>query len=208
MKALELKGKNELRAACKAFGIKNYGKMTNDMMRAAITQAEQSAAQAEQDASLVKQCGHVNCPKCGQHLSNGFWNSDSLVQSHLHNDDHKSAQECNEQLDAEFWCMACDECFGSPRTPMNLSPKARKQPESEGIKIEKNREERNGIKRPSIGGACRKIWDYCDTYFDAKGVAPKPKECKAFAALNGLNLNNAVIELYQWRKFVGLSKGA
>src|SRR5688572_21089010 len=30
---------------------------------------------------------------------------------------------------------------------------------SKGLKIEKDREQRNGVKRPSAGGACRAVWD-------------------------------------------------
>ena len=76
-----------------------------------------------------------------------------------------------------------------------------------GIKIEKNREERNGIKRPSIGGKCRAIWDECDALLAANnGMIPMPKALKEFALTNGYNANNAVIELYQWRKFMGFTK--
>ena len=39
---------------------------------------------------------------------------------------------------------------------------ASKPPVIEGLKIEKNREEQNGIKRPSVGGKCRAIWDALD----------------------------------------------
>lgn len=75
-----------------------------------------------------------------------------------------------------------------------------------GLKIEANREERNGLKRPSIGGKCRAIWDECDRIEESTGLVPMPKQLKAFASENGYNENNAVIELYQWRKFMGYSK--
>lgn len=39
-------GKNELRAACKASGVKNYGKMNNDGMRAALVAAVKQTAPA------------------------------------------------------------------------------------------------------------------------------------------------------------------
>ncbi|QIW90718.1 UNVERIFIED_ORG: hypothetical protein GCAPEGMB_00399 [Vibrio phage V07] len=75
-----------------------------------------------------------------------------------------------------------------------------------GIKIEKNREERNGIKRPSIGGACRAVWDECDRIHAETGLVPMPKQLKAWAREVGANENNAVIELYVWRKFMGFTK--
>lgn len=71
-----------------------------------------------------------------------------------------------------------------------------------GVKIEKNREERNGIKRPSAGGKCRVIWDT----LDAMGANTAAKEVKAVAEQRGWNPNNASIEFYQWRKFNGYGK--
>lgn len=71
-----------------------------------------------------------------------------------------------------------------------------------GLKIEKNREERNGIKRPSAGGKCRVIWDT----LDAMGANTTAKEVKAVAEQRGWNPNNASIEFYQWRKFNGYGK--
>lgn len=65
-----------------------------------------------------------------------------------------------------------------------------------GLKIEKDRPERNGIKRPSAGGKCRAIWDHLDTM-----EAPTAKAVRAVAAEKGWNPNNAVIEFYQWRKY-------
>lgn len=197
MNALNLKGKTELRAACKAFGIKNYGRMTNDEMRAAVVAAEH-------DAVLVAQYGVSNCPHCNAHLSNGAWDSDSLVQSHIHNHEMKAAVECNEQLDKKFWCMACDTCFGEDRVPMNLAAKARDVAMGVGIKIEKNREERNGIKRPSVGGVCRTIWDAADEFNAANGRIPKLKEMKAIATAKAWDLTTTSIQYYTWRKFMGI----
>ncbi|QJI53374.1 transcriptional activator [Alteromonas phage vB_AcoS-R7M] len=72
-----------------------------------------------------------------------------------------------------------------------------------GLKIEKDREERNGIKRPSVGGKCRAVWDLCDAIYNDTGIIPVPSVIKEEAAHKGLNANNAVIEMYQWRKFMG-----
>lgn len=69
--------------------------------------------------------------------------------------------------------------------------------------IEKNREERNGVKRPSVGGACRAVWDFCDDKTSAD-YTPSIKEVKAEAEARGWNANNASIEYYNWRKFMGL----
>lgn len=73
---------------------------------------------------------------------------------------------------------------------------------SKGIIVEKNREERFGVKRPSIGGLCRAVWDECDKLM-SQGIVPMPASMKVIATEQGWNQNNAIIEMYQWRKFQG-----
>ncbi|MCC0375620.1 hypothetical protein [Pseudomonas aeruginosa] len=65
------------------------------------------------------------------------------------------------------------------------------------------REERNGVKRPRAGGACAAVWEYLD-----QNGNMQPKDLKPVAAEKGWNENNALIELYGWRKFMGLSRAA
>ena len=113
MSKFDKMGKKELRAACKEAGIKNYGLMTNDIMRSNL------------EAHYAKQ----NKPK-----------------------------------------------------------------------VKKQCEQRNGVRRPSLGGICRAVWDKMDEIV-ANNIAPSIKLVKAIAAECGWNLNNATIEFYQWRKF-------
>lgn len=68
------------------------------------------------------------------------------------------------------------------------------------IKVEKDRDERNGIKRPSAGGACDRVWQWLDKHPDAQ-----LKDVRAQAERAGWNANNAAIELYQWRKWAGVA---
>lgn len=201
MKNVNEMNKAELRAACKEVGVKGYGNMTNDQMRQAIT-ATQSPVVSEEDQALIKECGHANCPHCGVHLSNGMWDVDSLVRDKLSSklgDYASDAEEINQEAKFSFWCMACDEYFGEARVPMNLETK-KVVAVGTGIKIEKDREERNGLKRPSVGGVCRQVWDWCDAFLAANGKAPKPSDLKN-SGFNW-NQNNAVAELYRWKKFV------
>lgn len=65
--------------------------------------------------------------------------------------------------------------------------------------IEKDRPKQNGVTRPSLGGMCRAVWDFCDAN---SGVTIA--DVKAEAAKRGWNTNNASIEYYQWRKFHGV----
>ena len=59
--------------------------------------------------------------------------------------------------------------------------------------------EQNGVKRPGPG-KCLEVWEYLDQHGNMK-----PKDLQPVAEEKGWNLNNAQIELYQWRKFNGIS---
>jgi hypothetical protein len=63
------------------------------------------------------------------------------------------------------------------------------------------REQRNGVKRPRAGGACAQVWSHLDSSGDMS-----ISDVKVWATANGLNPNNAAIEIYQWRKFTGINK--
>ena len=62
------------------------------------------------------------------------------------------------------------------------------------------RVEQNGVKRPGPG-KCLEVWEYLDQHGNMK-----PKDLQPVAEAKGWNLNNAQIELYQWRKFMGLGR--
>lgn len=61
------------------------------------------------------------------------------------------------------------------------------------------RVEQNGVKRPGPG-KCLEVWEYLDQHGNMK-----PKDLKPVAAEKGWNENNALIELYGWRRFNGIS---
>lgn len=79
-------------------------------------------------------------------------------------------------------------------TPATKAATATKPPAAERV-------ERNGVKRPRAGGACDKVWSHLDAVGDMS-----ISEVKAWATANGLNPNNAAIEIYQWRKFNGIKQ--
>lgn len=141
----------------------------------------------------------ANCPHCGIHLSNG------LLHVTDESGDGKGsyfAQRAPAFEAGEWCCMGCNGHFGQPvEYPAPAAP----APKGTGIKIEKGREERNGIKRPSAGGKCRAVWDALDEYVELEGTQPDAKVVKAWALENGWNPNNASIEFYQWRKFNGIT---
>jgi hypothetical protein len=185
MKTISEMNKKELRAACKEAGITGYGKLTVGGMRDELRSSKR-------DEELMAECGHTHCPHCNVHLENGMWTFDEALEEHL----NPKSSAFPEMFTHEFLCLGCDGEFGEER---ELPVKG------EGIKIEKDRPERNGIKRPSAGGKCRAVWDACDTFYASSKRVPMPKDMKVIATEKGWNENNTVIEMYQWRKFHGVA---
>jgi len=145
MKTFEEMNKMELRAACKAAGIKNYGKMDNAGMRTALV------------ASLPK-----FEPIKGSLVD--------IVSTQLNQPESKLKN-------GKF----------PPRPKMK--------------KLETEREERNGVKRPSTGGLCRAVWDMLDGIMAEQQTIPRLKAVKEISEGRGWNLNNVTIEYYRWKKF-------
>jgi len=160
-------GKVELRQACKEAGIKNYGKMNNDGMRAAL-EAHSKPVQEQVEAVVTK-----------------------VVQ-----------EEAPVSTPSGLATMVQQMGANQKKEEERSAPAAAKRTSS-GLKIEKAREERNGIKKPSVGGQCRAVWDALDDMV-AAGTQPTAKHVKALAEERGWNANNASIEFYQWRKFNGI----
>ena len=141
----------------------------------------------------------ADCPHCGIGLDNG------LLHATDESADGKGSYLSQRDpgfLAGEWMCMGCGGHFGQPVT----YPEPAAPPASTGLKIEKDRPERNGIKRPSAGGKCRAIWDAMDAFAESTGDDPTAKDVRDLAAQHGWNPNNASIEFYQWRKFNGITK--
>lgn len=202
-------GKTELRAACKAATI-SYGKLTVAEMRNALeahAAAQQPAEETEdlrrkrietEAAAYVEMAKKMDttqltddgveghCPCCGIHLSNGVAHYADMVDS-------AGTKEAN-KMKNEWTCLGCGGEWGAALNHVVVPREAHKG--GSGVKIEKNREQRNGIKRPSAGGKCRLVWDALDAM-----ESPTLKAIKAHAEAQGWNPNNATIEFYNWRKF-------
>ena len=69
-------------------------------------------------------------------------------------------------------------------------------------RIQKDRPEANGVKRPSEGTICAQIWAWCDSVI-ADGGKPTAKDLKAAKA--GLDTTTCTVQFYRWRKFNGIS---
>lgn len=190
MKDFNDMNKQELRAACKDAGVKNYSKMTVQEMKGRLHEVVNPGVEVKAEDPIIGE--FVNCPHCGVHLSNGVSYDDG------HGFDVNGKREHHNEF--QFMCLGCGEEFG-PKLP-EILPEGEK---GTGIKIEKDRPEKHGVKRPSAGGVCRAVWDFCDEVLrNTGGMVPSPSLVKEQAAKSGWNENNAVIELYQWRKFHGI----
>ena len=183
-------GKTELRAACKEAGVKNYGKMNNDGMREALRALEAPKAEpvsATPATPLGNAFAQMIDPK-------GF--AEKMAQ-HAQNSGAKSRRVVDGK---EVQAKAAPAKTSQPRarvekTPAPFVPKV----DRKGYKIEKEREERNGVKRPSAGTVCGAVW----AAFDAN-PAIKAGELAALADANGWNRTNVSCEFYAWRKFMGI----
>jgi hypothetical protein len=80
--------------------------------------------------------------------------------------------------------------------PVPAAPKAAKE-----RKIQANRPEKNGVKRPSEGTICAQIWTWCDEVHKA-GDKVTAKELRA--ALPELDDTTKTVQYYRWRKFNGI----
>jgi hypothetical protein len=68
-------------------------------------------------------------------------------------------------------------------------------------KIQANRPEAHGVKRPSEGTICAQIWAWCDEVHKA-GDKVTAKELRA--ALPDLDDTTKTVQYYRWRKFNGI----
>lgn len=196
--------KTALRSACKEARI-SYGGMSNDQMRAALEAHHAPAVQdapvqdtPEIDLAALGKWGKMvddtaACPHCGiNHIENGYTTPDDYAANSERTLHEEGAQH------AEFQCMACNGEWGPVRPPYSATPPVK----GKGLKIEKDRIERNGIKQPSLGGACRSVWDACTEMQALDPATPlKVAKVKEHAATMQWNVNNAVIEFYRWKKW-------
>ncbi len=105
----------------------------------------------------------------------------------------------NSQRDTlqQFTCNSCAGEWG----PVVSKPKSarRSSGSSNGLRIEKDREERNGVTRPSAGGKCRGVWDM----LDAIGTDATAKQARE-AADGKFDKTTTMVQFYKWRKFNGI----
>jgi hypothetical protein len=81
------------------------------------------------------------------------------------------------------------------------APVAAPKSKSAGTKIQKDREERNGVKRPSAGTICAHIWASLDAHLATYKTTPSFKDLKVLQDQNGWQRNTAVTQYQRWKEF-------
>lgn len=89
-------------------------------------------------------------------------------------------------------------------TAVRAQPSATTEASNRICKVEKDRPEQNGIKRPSNGGICREIWDFAQDVLDNTGTAPTAKQMRTHGETVGWSMVTTMIQFYQWRKYNGI----
>lgn len=183
--------KEALRTAMRVAGI-SYSKLDNAGMRAALVahydKAEPAAEEVEAEEEL--EAGST---------SNGMSLAQILGVAPIPERPAHNGQVTRvvngKKVDPE-----APKAKGEPRTRSD-KPAAPVVPRvsSKGYTIQKEREERNGVKRPSEGTVCGSVWAEFD-----KNPEIKAGELATLADANGWNRTNVSCEFYAWRKFMGI----
>lgn len=180
-------GKEELRAAMREAGL-SYSKLNNDGMRAALVAhyavAEVVEEQAEEEVAdeparpnmFARMLGLSPMPLPA---SNG--NGTRVV-------DGKKVDPNASKAKGESRARV-------EKNPAPAVPRVSRK----GYTIQKEREERNGVKRPSEGTVCGNVWAEFD-----KNPEIKASDLAELADANEWNRTNVSCEFYAWRKFMGI----
>lgn len=183
-------GKEELRAAMREAGI-SYSKLNNDGMRAALVA---HYAKAEQAAEVEAEEEEETRP-----TSNDMSFAQILGMAPMPAMP-ASTGPVTRVVDGKKVEAKAPKAKAEPRTRSD-KPAAPVVPRvsRKGYTIQKEREERNGVKRPSEGTVCGNVWAEFD-----KNPEIKAGELQALADENGWNRTNVSCEFYAWRKFMGI----
>ena len=224
----ETMGKLELRAACKDAGIK-YGKLDNAGMRAALeTAATPTPAAAEVTAPVVAPVVVTPVVQLERRSSDHEVSTVTVepasdaTQECEEGSDHCPAP--TNVLGAMFGQLSLPMPVLAPITSVQVIDGRRvvskvtphvhtrstdvviktPAPERErvvrnGYTIEKAREEKNGVKRPSVGTTCSAIW----AHFDANPTT-QAKNLDGIADSNTWDRTTVHVQFYVWRKFNGI----
>lgn len=170
-------GKEGLRAACREAGVQ-YGKLNNDGMRAALVAhyAPASAIPTTARRNVFAQVALGTSPPIPDNCGTGI----RVVDGKRVDPTETKKKGTSEKPE---------------KMPAPVMPRASRK----GYKIQKNRIEQNGVRRPSEGTVCGSVWAEFD-----KSSGIKASDLQELADVNGWNRTNVSCEFYAWRKFMGI----
>lgn len=181
-------GKEALRQAMREAGL-SYSKLNNDGMREALV-AHYATTSTAPEAEVEATASPSAAPAVNVFASM-FAPAPAVQQTGTMYVDGKKVDPAAPATKEERKPRARIEKAPAPVVP---------RPSLKGMKVQKEREVRNGVKRRSEGTVCDNIW----LAFDAN-PAIKAGELQALADANGWNRTNVACEFYAWRKFNGIS---
>jgi hypothetical protein len=76
--------------------------------------------------------------------------------------------------------------------------------QAKSLKIEKNREARNGVKRPSVGSICREVWDALDASRSKTKEVPTFENVRDLMKAHNWQRNTAFTQYQRWKQFHGV----
>ncbi|QEA09798.1 hypothetical protein PQC31_gp77 [Pseudomonas phage Iggy] len=178
-----------------AYVAADHTEATNNMLRAIAQIAEYHCVPELDLESLDHKGVNGKCPHCGiDHLDNGWSDFEGIV------DAQGSVEAARAIMSHQYTCLGCGGEWG----PLVETKKRTKSASTgTGIKIEKNRSERNGVTRPSTGGQCDKVWSKLDE-MSSNGKVPAIKDVKAWAKEVGMADATASTQYARWRKYMGI----
>lgn len=188
-------GKAELRAACKEHGVKNYGKMDNAEMRAALVAATQSAVKeaapvAETEVAATEPARNVLGSMFARVIDPSIPAPAPAIGNSVKIVDGKRVDP-NAKVEKEE---------RTPREPkVEVPAPVLPRVSCKGRTVQKERETRNGVTRRSAGTLCDKIWTYFDTHLETRA-----NMLQEVADSNGWDRTTVHVQFYAWRKFNGI----
>lgn len=209
-------GKMELRTACKEAGVKNYGKMDNAGMRAALARNEATRLVAatglqyteEEFARLVAEMLNKVAPTEPE--------VGTVIETPTHEAPNKYMMMLGHGIAVSSTptngTMVRDGKKVVPKSEQKPTPRTKEERAAapsvprvsrKGYTIQKERIVQNGVKKHSEGTVCAQVWDAFDAIMKKNGVV-LASELAALADANGWNRTNVSCEYYAWRKFHGI----
>ncbi len=129
----------------------------------------------------------------------------ALHQHHEDGNDVDRSEEAQEERNSAFGSFAMNQ-LGAQREPVQTGTPGRRNTIT---KIESNRPEQNGVKRPSAGTVCAQVWDIATSLSNGDEM-PREKIAKLSevikaAEAKGINKFTARTQYARWRVFHGIT---